>query len=480
VNHIENSSSKAEPWAIWCRVSTIKQKKRDISLPDQEKQAENYIYSNGNELNPQHKFIDQISGKRVLESSEWSRMERCIKRREVVGVVTEDASRIGRTALEAMNNINRWIKEYSIKLVLLKGGGEVNLNDPTSKLLITVLAAFSEFQWDGIVRECHEGRMQAVKEKGHRNIGTLLYGLTWEGTDKIAPVWHQKQTHPDWPPEYPNVRLVVKLRIATGWSMEKIADFLNGEVADSRAHRIAEDLQVTIPTYYRLRAGKRQRWDCDKVRRIFKNEKYYLGENTIKIGGEEYHYNFKPLISKVEHHFLRKELAKFKRCPTRPDKPYLLTGKLVCGICGRNLHHNPCDYAHRHEPNATEYYICEGKKGSYAKKGHRCPLPRVPANWIEENVWKYFEYLFKDKEHFEKIIFSANQTECAYTAELNEIADKKVDIEKTLQRLEQERYRLIYQIGKGRISDDDIKPRMTELNKEKCEVLEQLKELENR
>ena len=77
-SEVKQKKSSKNLWACWCRVSTVGQKKKDISLPEQQRRAVEYVKNIGGEIKNEHRFIDQVSGKKVMDSSEWQRLELCM------------------------------------------------------------------------------------------------------------------------------------------------------------------------------------------------------------------------------------------------------------------------------------------------------------------------------------------------------------------------------------------------------------------
>jgi hypothetical protein len=458
----KQKESSKELWSCWCRVSTLGQKKKDISLPEQERRAVEYIKNIGGQIKNKHRFIDQVSGKKVMDSPEWQRLERCMAKGEIVGLATEDVKRLGRTALEALVNIERIIKEYNVKLVLVRGGGEVNLKDPVSKLIMIIQAAFAEADWDYLVRKSRAGLVEKLNIKGERNMGHLIYGLTWAPDKKAAELSSE---------EYPIVRLIVELRLLLKWSYTKIADFLNNKIDDVQGKRIAEKHKIGLPATYRC--GKP--WDYHRIRYIFGNPKYYLGESSITLDGVEYKYQFPPLMSKSEYIGARKIIPWYIKSTSR--RSYLLSEKAICGLCGAPLWHNIIRNKYKGRIKEYQYYACRNKVQKPVD-AEPCKLPSIPQDWLEHEVWEQMQSFFGNQEKFERVILQANCQLAEDRKQLDDIADRIVTVEKEIEDIETKQQNITGAIAKGIITDDEARKAMANLRNLKTNLQDEESELE--
>ena len=176
---------------------------------------------------------------------------------------------------------------------------------------------------------------------------------------------------------------MIELRIEKRWSYAAIAEYLN---------------KKKIP----YKQGKP--WDWHKISYICSRDAkaYSQGHGSISFQGQKYVYTFPPLITKAELMKLKKITPDFI-IKGRPRIQYMLSGKLVCGICGTNIQHHKIIGRCNGKEKVYQYYTCRAKLEP--DNGERCQLLSIPQEWIEFWVWEHITAYFKTKNILNKFSF---------------------------------------------------------------------------
>lgn len=448
---------------ILCRVSTRGQKTRKLSLPDQERALIKAVEDDGCELLDVHKWIGQESGS-TCNRPVMNEVMQAIKNAEIDILYVEDFSRLGRNKRELWE-IVEIIYGYGVRIKSLYEG-EIDLNNPDSELMFGIKSCIDDASRKKSIQKSGN-RLQAKLEiEGHRNLGHLLYGLQW-ATDKKSAIHH--------PEEYSKVRVVIELRLSLKWSHIKTADFLNAKFNDNKGNAIARKHQVALPAFYKK---ENQLWDRYKVGYIFNNPKYYLGESSVEFRDKEYKYKFPPLMSKSEYNELKKVTPTY--ISTGPPQTYLLSNKLICGLCGGRLYHNIIANKYKGKKKQYNYYVCRNKLET-AANGKRCKLPSVPQDWLEKEIWQELISFFRDNEKFEKAVLAANSKMVEGDMQSSKIADEIVASDKALeanQKSIMDIMDLIVDRQEGTYSKEIANQKLDALEKERTRLVEKQQELE--
>ncbi len=249
---------------------------------------------------------------------------------------------------------------------------------------------------------------------------------------------------------------MIELRIKKRWSYAAIAEYLN---------------KKKIP----YRKGKS--WDGHKVSYICSvNAKTYAqGRSSVSFQGRKYDYTFPPLISKSELLQLEGISPDFI-IKGRRRIQYLLSGKLVCGICGTRIQHHKIYGRCNGKKKVYEYYTCRNKLDP--ANGERCKLPSVPQEWLEWWIWHHLAGLFEDQKHFEQVLFSANAQFKKDNRRVDELATKIMQIDEVLKDTATQIENVIDFIAEGSIAHKAATKKIENLQKQEAKLKEARQKLE--
>jgi len=160
----------------------------------------------------------------------------------------------------------------------------------------------------------------------------------------------------------------------------------------------------------------------------------------------------------------------------RPRIQYLLSGKLVCGICGTNIQHHKIYGRCNGKKKVYEYYTCRAKLDP--ANGERCPLPSVPQEWLEWWLWEHLTGLFEDQKHFEQVLFSANTQLKSDNIQLNALANELIQIDEALKDIATQIENVIDFIAKGSITHKAATKKIENLQKQEAKLKEERQKLE--
>lgn len=445
----------------YCRVSTKGQVDK-ISLADQKKQIEDYCKNRN--LNLIQTYIEKGVSGRTCDRPEFRKMLSDAANKEFQILVVADNDRFGRNAIDRLRIRETLTKDFGIALHSVKDG--VYKDDATGKFQDNIKASVSEYFRDLQVEKSASALSFKLSTRGERNIGHLLYGLTW-ADDKSAAIHHTV--------EYPDVRLIVELRLRQKWSYATIAGYLNGQFTNRKGASLAKKCKVKLPILYR----RNKPWDRQKVSYIcsLNAKKYCSGKSSVTFQGETFTYDFPPLISKLELLQLKGITPDYIN--GQPRKQYLLSNKLVCSLCGSKLHHNIIRNKYKGRKREYQYYVCRNKLES--SNGERCQLPSIPQEWIEWWVWQQLTGLFQDQEHFEQVVMSSNAETVGDRIRIGQIYKKLESLRQIQISLTGQINRLLDTVSQGGYNDEYVKSvrgRVLHIHSVKAKAKKERKELE--
>jgi len=383
--------NKQKVAAGYCRVSTVEQVNK-ISLSDQVEQIKQYCEKhNFNLLNT---YIEKGFSGSTEDRPEYRKMLIGAAQQEFSVLVVTDSDRFGRSVEDRHRIRKMFTRDFGIELHSIADG--VFKDSATGKFQDTMKAGVSEYFRDLQV-EKSASAISFKLEKGERNIARTFYGLMW-APDKKSAIHH--------PEEYPNVRKVVQLRIKKKWSYAAIAEHLNKK---------------------KIQYKKGKSWDGHKISYICSvNAKTYSqGRSFVSFQGQKYEYTFPPLISKLELSQLEGISPDFI-IKGRPRIQYLLSGKLVCGICGTRIQHHKIFGRCNGKKKVYQYYTCRNKLEP--ANGERCKLPSIPQKWLEWWVWQHLTNAksMDDKKRMTEIyerLESIKNLQTTMTEQINRMLD---------------------------------------------------------
>ena len=154
----------------------------------------------------------------------------------------------------------------------------------------------------------------------------------------------------------------------------------------------------------------------------------------------------------------------------------MLSGKLICGICGTRVQHHKIYGRCNGKKKTYEYYTCRAKLEPI--NGERCKLPSVPQEWLDWWIWQQLTALFEDQKHFEQVLFSANTQLKKDNIQINALANELVQIDEALKDIATQIENVIDFIAKGSITHKAATKKIENLQKQEAKLKEERQKLE--
>jgi DNA invertase Pin-like site-specific DNA recombinase len=325
-------------------------------------------------------FADEgLSGKSMKNRAELNEMLDLARKGQIDRIFVKSIARFARNYIETIETI-RELRQLNIPVNFDEEG--IDTNDPKCNLLLNVYASLAEEE----LRSMSENQKWSVRkrfENGSVEIGKM-YGYEYIDGKLIVN-----------PREAEAVRLIFKLYLE-GYGYDKIAQKLEDEG-------------------YRTKYGKVM-WASAAIQRMLKNEKYtgnalmqkYYNINMTqkKNNGELPQFyienSHKAIISPEDYEKAQKQMAEraekhLKHGAKR--KSYPLSGKIVCGKCGKK-------YGRKIAAKGKSYecvkWMCRMKNEKTALACHNTDIKDSIVTELLINA--YNEFLDKRKESNEVTI----------------------------------------------------------------------------
>ena len=193
----------------YVRVSSLIQKEKGNSIPNQIEKIESYCKLNGYELVDILKD-DGISGMSKSKRKDYLKLIDIMEDRNIGGVVVNDLSRIGRKMSDVVEFVDL-VKKKQIEFHSIKEG--INNVSNVGGLIINILSSINQFEVEML-----RSRISEVKQyKKSKNVvyGNLIYGKSKDGNRLIDNI-----------DELKTIKYMKYLR-KKGYSYFKISDRLN-------------------------------------------------------------------------------------------------------------------------------------------------------------------------------------------------------------------------------------------------------------
>lgn len=140
-----------------------------------------------------------------------------------------------------------------------------------------------------------------------------------------------------------------------------------------------------------------------------------------------------------------------KNSGKKVDHQYLLKGKLICGVCGRNL------YGRKRPNNKDNAYICSSRRYPKMNCGNR----GINIDRLEDYIWNRF---FLDGEMQRTIQSEMERAED--NPRIDEAKKELSESQKQIDGLGEERKRAIKLVIQGKLSEDDIEGEVKRIDRE--------------
>ena len=241
------------------------------------------------------------------------------------------------------------LKANGVRLLYAK---ETIPEGPEGIILESVMEGFAEYYSANLSQNVKRGNYDSALQR--KTLGQTVYGLRKgpDGRFELDPA------------RAPIVRRIFEEYVA-GRRAKDICDRLNAEG-------------------YRTALGNP--FNKNSIRNILHNEKY-CGVYTYADIRDEH--GIPPIVTRQMYDDAQRMLDRRHRAPAAKasDGGFLLTGKLYCGECESPM---TADGGTSKTGRVYSYYICNGRRR------HKCDMPRVPKDWIEDVIVRELVQLIQD------------------------------------------------------------------------------------
>lgn len=342
-------SSPATLGVIYARYSSSGQ--RDESIEGQLRDCSEYARSHGIHIIAE--YCDRALTGTSDRRPEFQRMIRDSARGTFQVVITWKNDRFARSRYDAAIYKAK-LRQNGVRLLYAK---ETIPEGPEGIILESVMEGFAEYYSANLSQNVKRGNYDSALQR--KTLGQTVYGLRKgpDGRFELDPA------------RAPVVRRIFE-EYTAGRRAKDICDALNTEG-------------------YRTAAGNP--FNKNSVRRILHNEKY-CGVYTYADIRDEH--GIPPIVTRQMYDDARRMLDRRHRAPaSKPsDGGFLLTGKLFCGECESPM---TADGGTSKTGKVYSYYICN------ARRRHKCDMPRVPKDWIEDVIIRELAQIVQDDELIE-------------------------------------------------------------------------------
>jgi site-specific DNA recombinase len=324
---------------------------------------------------------------------------------------------------------------------------------PSGRLMLNILLDFAEYERDSIAQRTLDGRERVALQNAHLG-GVPRYGYRVEGHKPRYLVAHE--TVEDGWAEAELVRLAFTLASASGDSCLQIA-------------RQYTAMGIPIPRAARCRWWRGQPpsqthgWSHTMIAGMFKDTTYY-GEQPYTLRGRTILRQVPPLITREVWEAARVRVDGHRKHHGPAKRQYLLAGKIRCGAptdeggecgyswsgCARRATRPRRDGS---EAPERRYYACLAHHSpSSCGALHRCSMPQIRAERLEEQVWSVLMQHLLDLDATMLRFSSAQQSEEEALASMRRRRDAVLQ---QRERLQQERIALTRLMTKGASSEEE-------------------------
>ena len=360
--------------AIYIRVSTEAQQSKGTSPQSQLEDCSEVARENRLTVPDNLIFTEQASGADP-ERPKFREVLNLVETRKIDALIILDVSRLARDMLMQLM-VAQKCRENGVQLLFAKGHSGTDID---SNFMRVVEGYFAEKERVTTLDRTERGKMMIAKAgRVPHGSGMGLYGYTYDA--------------------------VKKERLIDEAEAKVVFEIYNSYLDDGSIFGIAERLNKEG---FRTRIGKH--WSCQAIRRILTNRSYYGvdiykqmrskalpgGKRKVEIRPESdwvYITDFTPpIISEEEFNRVQDRMTSRSRQPLHLDRPpYILTGFIFCGLCGRRVNGTTLNYKYR-------YYQCRYARKTAAGPA-QCQGDYMRADDLETTVWEKFSQILTRHE----------------------------------------------------------------------------------
>ena len=328
--------------ALYARVSTDEQAQQGFSIESQKERLAAFCRSQG--FTECEFYIDDGYSGTSLQRPAMDQLLKDIRARLVKTVVVYRLDRLGRRQKDVLHLLEDVFEPFA---VTFKSVTEpFDTATPFGRAMLGVLAVFAQLERDTIIERTTLGRRQRIRA-----------GL-WPGG---------------------------RIPFGYGWSKEAQALYLEPEqaaIVQEIYKRFLHGETLTRISHWATQHSADRRWTHSAVRAILTRSVYagFILDRGMTITGRH-----EAIVDEATWQAAQAELAR-RAAGTPATGAYLLSGLLVCGICGGRVVHFPYQSSRNGRVYHYEYYGCQAQHSR--KKGQQgtCSLGFKRKDILEAQV----------------------------------------------------------------------------------------------
>ena len=314
---------------------------------------------------------------------------------------------------------------------------------PSGKLLEGMLEVLNQYFSDNLSVEVRKGKKENVLTGKHAG-GEAPYGIYKEEDTTIYKI-NEGQAK--------TIRLIFDLYIQ-GYGYRRIAAIL-----EEKGHK----------------PPKGEKWNGGSIGKILKNEAYIgiynytLGAGTPQAESFKLDNVYPAIID--DHTWTAAQKARVTKKPKRSarNRLYLLTGKTVCGNCGKSY----VGHSSRTKTHKYYYYRCNGRS-MQARNALSCPAKDIPAEKLEKWVLESIALFILSDNAIKNIMDSVAQK---VKSKSNTSARDIKKLEKEAKKLDEKIENILDLYEDGQLSKARLQKRTEGLEKQLDNVRMELDQL---
>lgn len=431
--------------AIYCRVSSDDQKKRD-TIENQIEILNTYIDYKEN-LEKYNEYLDDgVSGTIPFEQRPAGKqlVQDC-KKGLFQAILVWKIDRFGRDTLSGLSAVEL-LRKYNVEIISVTE--PFDLNTPTGRFQFITYLNMAELERNNILERMFLGATRAAKQ-GKWLGGIVPYGYAIN-KEKFLEVNEIEAT---------TVRKIFDLYVNDRLSNLDIAYYLNNSGIDCN--------YASRGTGKKNYDNKLSIWSTSTIQRILSSSTYIgiheYGKRSIK--RKETIIREVPAIIPIEvfeEAKVRRSENKLLSSRNSPNRFFLLRTLIKCGECGRT-------YYGVYYKKSASVYSCSGKK-SAAKKLYdiKCSNMNVAADDIEVHVWECCKYVLLN--------FKDIKIENEDKNMLKNIQEEIERLNKIINNFENEKSNILKLYRRNLINDLELEDQLTDIKKENKKYQKLLRE----
>lgn len=446
--------------AVYLRVSTEKQAKiLEGSLVSQRRRAEEYIEGQ-NRREPNWGMIvdvycDEAKSGKDMNRPELQRLLSDIRVGRINLVLASELSRLSRSIKDFCSLLD-FFKEHKVKLVTLRE--QFDTTTAAGELMMFNLVNFNQLE---------------RKQTGERitaNFTSRAERGLWSGG--VIPLGYKRN------PENPGSLLIDEQESLAIQMIFKV--FLEAKNLRQTCLKL-NDLGIRTKAYVNSKGEPRggNKFTVASLHHLLTNATLIGMRESNKKRGDirRVKASWTAIISAEDFEAVQKILES-NRCRFKPDEwktyPYPLTGKVICGECGRSLNgksaHGKTQKHHYYDHNRTLNAVGVPK--------HKCQVQRVRAGKVEDIVLSSLKSILNQPSLIEKAIAAY---ETANNKELPLVESRLKTVASEIKSHDKKAQNIMQRIEElpPELSAELFYKRLTEINKKTQELKAQQMDLES-